>query len=85
MVAMMGPGIVKAPAWDRWGWMVESVAARHGVSVEDILGRARTKLISEARHDLMACLWGSGLAFAEIGRMLDRDHTTIISGVRRAI
>lgn len=78
-------GIVREPAWARWGWMVESVASRHGVSARDVLGRRRIKEIATARHDLMSCLWGSGLAYAEIGRLLGMDHTSVMFGVRRAM
>ncbi len=80
----MKPGIVKACSWDRWGWMVESVAERHGVSVAGLLSRCRNREFVIARQDLMTVLWGSGLAFAEIGRLLGRDHSTVIYGVRRA-
>jgi chromosomal replication initiation ATPase DnaA len=72
-------------AWTRWGWIVESVARRHGVSVDGLLGRARTAPLAAARHDLMCCLWASGVAYAEIGRLLGRDHTTVMHGVRRAL
>ncbi len=82
---MSGPGIVKATAWARWGWIVESVADRHGISVAALLSRRRSQLFAVARQDLMSCLWASGLAYAEIGRLLGRDHTTVIYGVRRAL
>ncbi len=67
--------------WMKWGWMVESCATRHGVAVSAILGRGRTHSVRFARRDLYTCLWGSGLAYAEIGRMLGRDHQTVRSGV----
>ncbi len=79
------PGIAKATAWSRWGWIVESVAERHGVSVAGLLSRSRHREFTVARHDLMASLWGSGLAYAEIGRLLGVDHTTVMHGVRRAL
>ncbi len=82
---MRGPGVAKAPAWERWGWMVESVAERHGVSVGDIIGRIGTREVTRARHDLMTCMWGSGCGYAEIGRLLGRDHSSVIYAVRRAL
>ena len=82
----MKPRIVTPVAWARWGWMVESVAERHDVGIQDILSATKERVeVSRARHDLMSCLWGSGLAFAEIGRLLGRDHTTVMYGVRRAL
>ncbi len=82
---MRGPGIAKAPAWDRWGWMVQSVADRHGVAVVDLLGRSKARELTRARHDLMTCMWGSGVGFAEIGRLLGLDHSSVIYAVRRAL
>lgn len=77
--------IATPEAWERWGWMVESVAQRHGVTVDAVLGSRRTSEVARARHDLMAGLYGSGLAYAEIGRLLGRDHTSVMHGVRRAL
>lgn len=82
----MKPQRVRLPLpWERWGWMVESVARRHGVPVDDLLGRGRTSEVAAARHDLMACMWGSGLAYSAIARLLGVDHTTVMHGVRRGL
>ncbi len=81
----MKANLVEASAWERWGWMAESVARRHGVSVEGLLGPRKTHLVVTARHDLMSCLWGSGLPYAEIGRLLGRDHSSVMHGVRRSL
>lgn len=79
----MNQGITTPDAWARWGWVVEGVATRYGVAITDLLGRCREQRLADARSDLYACLWGSGLALAEIGRMLDRDHTTVRNGIRK--
>lgn len=75
--------ITEPEMWARYGWMVESVAARHGVNVDDLLGRARNPLLVRARDALCGSLHGSGVGYADIGRLLDRDHTTIMDAVRR--
>jgi len=65
--------------------MVVAVADRHGVTTTELLSRGRTALLARARHDLMADLWGSGLAFIEVGRLLGMDHTSVMYGVRKAL
>lgn len=71
--------------WARWGWIVEAVAHRHGVSVDELLGKSRIQPVAVARRDLYTCLWGSGLALAEVGRMVGRDHTSVLAGVRKEL
>lgn len=72
-------------AWERWGWMVDSVARRHGVTVEAILSPERTPLVASARADLCVCLHASGVPYAEIGRLVGRDHTTAMYLVRKEL
>jgi chromosomal replication initiation ATPase DnaA len=72
-------------AWERWGWLVESAAARHGVEVDDLLGPRRTAILAAARADLCTNLWGSGLPYSEIGRLVGRDHTTVLYLVRKEL
>lgn len=59
------------------------VAREYGVTADDIRGRCRSKSIAEARGTAAALLRDlAHMSFPEIGRALNRDHTTIISGVR---
>jgi len=61
---------------------VERVERRHGVHARAMLGPRRTRSIMAARTELYVLLAHTeGLAFAEIGRVLGRDHTTIMSAV----
>jgi chromosomal replication initiation ATPase DnaA len=78
----MTPQIRTPETWERWGWLVEAVARRHGVPVDALLGPRRYADLSRARKDLYGCLYGSGIGFSEIGRLLGRDHTTVLTGVR---
>lgn len=80
----MAPRIVTSPTrWAKWGWIVESVAARHGVSVEHLLGRQLSGKKTCARQDLYGSLYGSGLSCSAIARLLGRDHTTVLEGLHR--
>ena len=82
----MTPARITTPeAWSRWGWLVDAVAERHGVLADSLLGRGHTIELTRARRDLMTCLWGSGCAFAEVGRLLGMHHTSIMYAVRKEL
>lgn len=63
----------------------ESVAESFGVTSEEVLGRSRRWPIPDARHELMTRLWEGGMPFAAIGRLLDRDHSTVMAGVAKVL
>ena len=65
--------------------LVLDIAARRNVLPEDILGRRRGKLVMAARKDLYVALRERGMSYPEIGAMLDRDHTTVLSGCRSRV
>jgi len=60
--------------------LAEIIAREYGVTVEDILSKARRKPVAEARH-VLAFLGDQmfKLGSSEIGRQLGRDHATILN------
>lgn len=76
---------IRAARMARIDRMLVGICERHGVTKNEVLGRGRTAIVASARNELMAQLWRSGVPLAEIGRLLDRDHTTVLAGVRRAL
>ena len=63
--------------------LAERIAKTHGVALDDMLGRCRRRPLSRARHELWARLYEEAIpTFAALGRVFDRDHTTIRDGVR---
>lgn len=58
------------------------ICERHGVTREQLKSPERTKDIVRARQELMHLLICAGMSVAGIGRYLNRDHTTILHGVR---
>jgi chromosomal replication initiation ATPase DnaA len=61
---------------------VARVAAKHGVTVADIMGARRTAKISAARFEAFAdCRPGRSLP--RIGRFFGRHHTAVMHGIRR--
>lgn len=65
--------------------LVHAVAAHYGVSGDDIRGRRRYQPIAHARSEVWRVLHDErGMSLPWIGRMFDRDHSTVLSGVRAA-
>lgn len=64
--------------------VLEVVARQFGLRVRDLRAPDRSKPRTQARH-LGAYLLRTrcGLSYPEIGRRLDRDHSTALYGVRR--
>lgn len=61
-----------------------SVAGKHGVAVEEILSDSKAFHICRARDEVAYKLKATGRSYASIGTLLgNRDHTTIMSSVRR--
>lgn len=61
------------------------VARRSGVALTAILGRCRSLPVSRARHELWYELREHPelyLSYPEIGRLVDRRHSTVLRGVR---
>lgn len=61
-----------------------AVAEAHHVDLFDLLGRSRERSIARARAALYVRLHGLGLSSPEIGRALDRDHSTVLAGLHKA-
>ncbi len=66
--------------------VVEAVARASGLDCKDLLGRRRTRPLARARHLAMYLVreMCPGASLPAIGYLLDRDHTTVLHGCRRA-
>ena len=63
--------------------IIAEVAKAHRVTVSDILGQSRRVPIVTARHEAMRRIRSElGYSFPQIGRMFDRDHSSIIWACR---
>lgn len=59
------------------------VCHKHGVTLDMLKGKRRTKPIALARHEAMYRLRQLGMSYPRIGTILGgRDHSTVIHGVR---
>lgn len=64
--------------------ILERVAERFDVTVDDLKGRDRHKQVTAARHVAMWAVRQRKLSFPEIGRLFgNRDHTTVMNAVRK--
>lgn len=62
--------------------IIHEVAAFRSISTEELLGTDRSSSIAWARQEAYwAIRLHTSLSFQAIGRILGRDHTTILSGV----
>lgn len=61
-------------------------AQRHGVTVDQLKGPQRFKKLAHLRQDLYRELYDTGLySMPQIGALLgNRDHTTVLHGIRKA-
>jgi chromosomal replication initiation ATPase DnaA len=59
-------------------------AYRAHFTVEDFQGPERHRPIAWARQDFMLSAERAGYSLSEIGRFLNRDHTTVLHGIRAA-
>lgn len=62
--------------------LVDAVSIAYVVPREQILGRSRLTSIVAARHAVFVTLRETGLSYPEIGALLNRDHSTVMSGCK---
>lgn len=71
---------------DRMGafGLARRIAGKYGVSLADMLGDSHRPTSVAARHELWMVIQHTlGLSFPEVGAIFNRDHTTVIAGVRK--
>lgn len=63
-------------------YIVHQVAAATGIGVADLLGPSHVRHIAHARQLVMWRAHAEGHSLSSIARALNRDHTTVMYGVR---
>lgn len=65
--------------------VIATAAALANVTIAELLGPCRARHLTHSRFAIMVVYKRAGWSLPRIGRLLgDRDHTTIISGLRTA-
>lgn len=59
--------------------LIVSVALKHGTTPEMLLGRSTRRVDVQARRECAHVLRAVGLSYPEIGLVLHRDHSSIMS------
>lgn len=68
---------------DLWS-VIWRCARKHGATQEQVLGSSRLKHVAAARHEVFLALREAGWSFPAIGAAMNRDHTTVMAGVKKA-
>ena len=63
--------------------IIAHVARSHGLSASDLIGPSRLRTVCIVRWRAMRELREKGRSFASIGRTFNRDHSSVIAGLRR--
>ena len=63
--------------------VIKDVCSKHLIAESIIMSETRTRSVCHARHEIMHNLNEIGYSKVEIGVILNRDHTTVIHGIRK--
>lgn len=64
--------------------LLESVAETHNVTLMKVLSGDRHKSVAKARAAMYVALSAIGKSSTEVGRYLDRDHSTVLVALAKA-
>lgn len=83
---MMFPRWYTPPSLTRYTGreIIDRIAKLHDVEPVEVLGPSRLPELCEARRAIMRELRARGWSTPRIGRLLNRDHSTVVHGLRRA-
>lgn len=62
--------------------IIERVSFSNGLTVDEITGPAKQRRFVQPRQAVMSLAAQAGFPLAMIGRALNRDHTTVMHGIR---
>jgi chromosomal replication initiation ATPase DnaA len=62
---------------------IGAIAQDHGYTVADILGPKRRRHLVSVRNLCVAMLRNKGYSTTEIGRIMNRDHSTIVHALNK--
>lgn len=57
---------------------IGEIAYKYGFTVEDMIGTRRFKKMVAVRRECIGMLRAKGYSTTEIGRIMNRDHSTIV-------
>jgi len=57
---------------------IDAIAEQYDYTLADILGKAKQRTLVKVRRKCVVMLRGKGYSTTEIGRIMQRDHSTIV-------
>jgi chromosomal replication initiation ATPase DnaA len=63
--------------------IIKKIAREWNLTVETIRGKSRDRYAYEARKEIAQALYDRGLSTVQIGRYINREHTTILNMLGR--
>lgn len=63
--------------------MIDTIARDNGFTLADIIGPRKHKKLSAVRHLCVLMLREKGYSTTEIGRIMNRDHSTIVHALNK--
>lgn len=63
---------------------IDNIAQNYGYDVGDILGKSKFRKLVEVRQKCVLMLRGKGYSTTEIGRIMHRDHSTIVHSLQKS-
>jgi chromosomal replication initiation ATPase DnaA len=79
-IGVATPGTMDIPA----GLILDETAAYFGLTRDDLTSKSRSRPLTTARHVAMYLLRDcTGLSLIKIGEWFDRDHTTVLHGIKK--
>ena len=64
--------------------ILADVARRHHMTAATLLGPSRARGVAAARKEAYRALRATGMSYPEIGRVMHRDHTSVMHGCKGA-
>jgi chromosomal replication initiation ATPase DnaA len=62
---------------------IDAIAELYGYTAEDVLGKSKLKTLVAVRRKCVVWLRGKGYSTTEIGRIMQRDHSTIVHSLQK--
>ena len=63
---------------------IEAIAKKHRFTLEDILGKSRFGPLVKVRRKCVVMLREKGYSTTDIGRIMNRDHSTICNSLNKS-
>jgi chromosomal replication initiation ATPase DnaA len=63
---------------------IEAIAKEHRFTLQDIIGKRKFQPLVKVRRKCVVMLRAKGYSTTEIGRIMNRDHSTIVTSLQKS-